>query len=153
LARFPLSLFRKIRITKYWFKIRNNPDLLMYKLYNMKTLRGDYINTWSINVKQLLDSLGFSYLFESNIVSKLQIESVVRQLFDIYLQNWYENLRNSPKLDCYATFKQNFNLEPYIKCIKTKNLLLTRFRCSAHKLNIEEGRYRNINRENRLYTK
>jgi hypothetical protein len=155
LARFPLSLFRKIRIIKYWFKIRNNPDSLMYKLLNMKTLRGDYINTWSVNVKQLLDSLGFSYLFELNIVSQLQIDTVVRRLFDTYLQSWYENLRNSPKLDCYATFKLNFNLEPYIKCINNKKLriILTRFRCSAHKLNIEEGRYRNINRENRLCTK
>ena len=39
----------------------------------------------------------------------------------------------------------------YISCISIeKHRVALRFRCSAHKLDFEEGRYRNIERNNRL---
>lgn len=155
LARFPLSLFRKIRIIKYWFKVKRYPESLMYKVFNMKSVNGEYINTWTVNLKQLLNELGFAYLFTCDNVTNIQIEAVVRRIYDTYLQQWYTNVRNSDKLQCYVNFKQDFAIEKYLICINSNKLRirLTRFRCSAHNLNIEEGRYRNINREDRKCNK
>ena len=64
-------------------------------------------------------------------------------------------MRTSVKLTTYSTYKHVFELEKYLNCVPNlKHLtVLSRFRCSAHKLNIEEGRYRNIDRQDRLCTK
>ena len=46
-------------------------------------------------------------------------------------------------------------MEKYLTCVNNAKhrTALTRFRCSAHKLAIEEGRFRNIERNARLCTK
>lgn len=125
LARFPLSLFRKIRIIRFWYKIKRYPGSLLYKVYSMKNNNGMYINTWTLKVKELLDELGFTFMFDCENVTRL--------------------------LQSYVGFKHDFVIEKYLSCINNNKLrmCLTRFRCSAHCLNIEEGRYRNINREDR----
>ena len=49
----------------------------------------------------------------------------------------------------------NLEIEKYITVVKNNchGIALTRIRCSAHTLMIEEGRYRNIDRNQRLCTK
>lgn len=44
-ARFPLSVIRKIRIIRYWYKINRNPSSLMYKCMYLKDNHGTLINT------------------------------------------------------------------------------------------------------------
>ena len=122
----------------------------------MKNGSGDYINTWSLSVQKLLNELGYSYLFTLDVVSQVQVDSVVRRIYDVNLQDWCDSINSSPKLDSYKIFKTEFVLEKYLLCIKNNNnnrIMMTRFRCSAHTLLIEEGRYRNIERENRICTK
>ena len=76
-------------------------------------------------------------------------------MFDQYFQNWSSKLCSLPKLDSYNIFKKNFVEEKYLSCIESVKYrtALARFRCSAHKLAIEEGRFRNIERNNRFCTK
>lgn len=64
-------------------------------------------------------------------------------------------LRTSPKLLTYNQIKKDFKMENYLNCVKNvkHRVALTRFRCSAHSLEIEEGRYRNIERNARICTK
>ena len=52
----------------------------------------------------------------------------------------------------YCIFKYTFNLEPYLDIITNKRfkIALSRFRLSSHNLEIERGRYHNIDRENRI---
>jgi hypothetical protein len=46
------------------------------------------------------------------------------------------------KLRTYRLFKPNFSFEPYLLYLsEEKRKLLTKFRISAHKLEIEQGRY------------
>jgi len=56
------------------------------------------------------------------------------------------------KLDTYRTFKSTFEPEKYITCLNNRCHFysLARFRCSAHKLTIEEGRYRNQEKNSRI---
>ena len=62
-GKMPLSVIRKIRIVRYWFRITKDPSTLIFKLYNMRDVHYNMINTLSI--KSLFDELGFSYLFEA----------------------------------------------------------------------------------------
>jgi exonuclease III len=152
LGLFPLHVIRNVRIVKYWFKIIKNPDSLMYKLYFMKNAHGMFVNEWTVNLKKLLDNLGFAYLLNSNDIEYQQLNSVIQRIYDQYIQQWFSEIGTLNKLESYRLFKDSFTCEKYLSCVdNTKyRVALTRFRCSAHKLLIEEGRYRNIIREERI---
>ena len=155
LGQFPLFVLRKIRILKYWFKILTAPDSLLYKVYLQQVayLNIDAnFNCWAQCVCNLLNELGFSYLWDFQSISKLQLDMAIQTVYDQYCQVWYSELAQSNKLDTFKAVNKVFNFEKYISCIRNEKhrVALSRFRCSAHKLMIEEGRYRNIERNNRL---
>lgn len=74
-------------------------------------------------------------------------------LFKYYIKEWNSQLivHADKKLSCYSTFKQNFGQENYLRLLKNfeQRRSLTRFRISAHRLNIERGRYQGIPRQER----
>ena len=132
-----------------------NQDSLQFKLFNMKDANGNSTNSWSKQVKKLIDDLGFSYLWMNNNVTQLQLDSVIRSIYDQFYQQWFSELRNSSKLETYCLIKTNFERESYLEQVTNikHRTALTKFRCSSHRLLIEEGRYRNIPREQRVCTK
>ena len=85
-------------------------------------------------------------------VKVLQLQLVIQRLSDQYIQNWYSYVNNSPKLITYKTVKIQFCHEKYLSCVLNykHRVALSRLRCSAHKLMIEERRYRNTERNMRL---
>ena len=96
------------------------------------------------------------FLWNNENVSRLQLNSVIDRLHDQYLQGFYAELHNSSKLSTYNEIKKKcFTTKKYLTCVKNAKhrIALTRFRCSAHKLAIEEGRFRNSERNVRLCTK
>ena len=72
-------------------------------------------------------------------------------MFDQYRQSWYSSINNSNRLETYCRFKHNFNLEPYLDFVSDRKykIALSRVRLSSHKLEIERGRHRDINRDER----
>jgi hypothetical protein len=154
-GRFPFEILRKVRIVKYWYRILQLPDSFINKMLFLKDVNGIHINSWFINLKSMLNELGFSYLCNKVNIEPIEIQSVIQRIYDQYLQNWCSELDNFSKLDSYKLFKCDFVEEKYLSCIEnTKHrIALSRFRCSSHKLAIEEGRFRNIERNNRLCTK
>ena len=80
-----------------------------------------------------------------------------KTLLEFFLKEWKQRLHqvSDGKLCTYSTFKTNFGLEKYLLIIKNfeQRCRLTKFRISAHKLNIETGRYKGIPRHNRLCTR
>jgi hypothetical protein len=62
-----------------------------------------------------------------------------------------KNPLHQNKLGTYRKFKNIFKLEPYlINCNKQQRQIMTKFRVSAHNLNIERRRYIGLNVEERL---
>ena len=124
----------------------------MYSLYNLKSNNGAFTNSWTNNVHNLLRELGLPYMIDKNIVSRLYLNLIIQRIHDQYIQTWFSELDQSPKLITYRLYKTSFCYEPYLSRINNYNLrfCLSRFRCSSHKLFIEEGRYHNIARELRL---
>ena len=155
LGRFPLAILRKIRILKYWYKILASKNSLLYKVYGQQVndiARGSFENNWAFQIKSLLDELGFTYIWNEQVITKVQLEMVIQCVYDQYFQNWYGSVNASSKLEVVKCTNKVFHFEKYLKCIKTDShrIALARLRCSAHKLAIEEGRLRNIERSLRL---
>ena len=155
LSRFPLSILRKIRILKYWYKILAFQNSLLYKVYGQQVndiARGSFENNWAFQIKSLLDELGFIYIWNEQAITKVQLEMVIQCVYDQYFQNWYGSVHASSKLEVVKCTNKVFHFEKYLKCIKadSRRISLARLRCSAHKLAIEEGRLRNIERSLRL---
>ncbi|MES9883266.1 MAG: reverse transcriptase family protein [Sedimenticola sp.] len=150
LGRVPLVIKRKERILKYWRRILLTDNSLLSHVFQADVATA--ISPWVSNVKSLLDNLGFSYLWNKPEVSKPQLNMVIQRVYDQYLQGWFSDVANSRKLSTYKTIKSGFSMEKYFTIVENDNfrIALTRFRCSAHSLEIEEGRFRHIARENRL---
>ena len=68
------------------------------------------------------------------------------------MQTWRENISNMPKLEYYLKFKTEFEMEQYLQKLHNKELRITftKFRLSSHNLNIETGRYKGVERNNRI---
>ena len=151
-GRYPLLIMRHIRIIKYWFRIMKVPDSLMFKLVHMTDENGNLVNSWSIEVKSLLSKLGFMYLWNYEFITNIHVTCIVQRIVDHYIQSWRSDLNAFSRLESYRYFKTNFEFENYLNFISNDNIriLLSRLRCSAHKLAIEEGRCRNIERTLRI---
>ena len=79
----------------------------------------------------------------------------LKTIQDRYILCWKNQIKNSTKLSFYSTFKDDFKLEEYLNTIKDSNQrrlfsIVSQFRISNHKLEIEFGRYKNIPRNERF---
>lgn len=121
----------------------------------LRNTNNSLLNKWAINVKNLLAELGFANLWSCVNLTNVHIKAIEQRIYDQYLQQWCSNIEDSRKLECYKRFKTNFNFEPYLVAVENDShrIAFSRLRCSSHKLQIEEGRYRNVPRANRLCRK
>ena len=117
LGRVPLHILRKERRLKYWFKIVNSRDTLIYKAF--KYLKYSRQNTigWALEIQNLLNNLGFNYLWNNGHVTNVQLNRVIETLHDQYLQGFYADLQASSKLTTYNQIKRSFETEKYLSCV------------------------------------
>ena len=159
--RFPLQKPRwektKLTIRYLYHETYRKPtqNTLLYKVYEQQKnsiMQGSSENNWVFQLKLLLNELGFTFLWNNQSITKLQLQMVIQCIYDQYYQSWYSEVNNSGKLETLKCLNKVFNFEKYLKCINLDchRVALTRFRCSAHKLRIEEGRFRDINRNLRI---
>ena len=115
-------------------------------------MQGATENNWILQLKTLLNELGFTYLWNSQSMTKLQLQMVSQCIYDQYFQSWYSAVNTTSKLETLKCLNKVLNFEKYFTCIKidSHRVALTRFGCSAHKLMIEEGRHRNVERNYRF---
>ena len=151
-GRVPLIIQRKARILKYWYTLMKNPESLKYKILQFQIKYDDSSNCWANQVKMLITDLGYGYLWNNKDVTNLQLQCMLKTLHDQFLQGWFSDMRRSPKLLSYNLIKDIFEHEKYLKVVSNiqHRYALSRLRCSAHHLNIEEGRYINLRREQRI---
>ena len=152
LSRFPLIVYRKISMIRYWIKILSSSNTFIPKIiYSM--LKTDLDNNiiyngsnWAFQIKNILDDLGFSniWIYQNDI--DIPFNLIKQRLLDTYKQSWYSTINNSYRLETYARCKHEFEIEKYLDFIKEKKFkfALTQFRLSSHNLAIERGRFENI---------
>ena len=139
---------------KYWIKLlKADDDFMPRKMYSM--LKADVDNNWSYSgsncafqIKSILDSIGLSYIWIQQSEIEIPFKLIKMKILDIYKQTWYSSINNSNRLLTYARFKHEFDCENYLDFITGKSL--SKFRLPSHDLEIERGRYINLDRNDRL---
>ena len=158
LGRIAMLVQRKIIMVKYWLKILTlDNNSILSKTYRM--LKSDLENglnynktNWAFHIKNILEECGLTYLWQNQPYIFIHFHTIKQRILDIYFQTWYASINNSTRLQTYNLFKHIFKQEEYLDFIKEKKfrVALTKFRTSAHELEIESGLYTNITRERRL---
>jgi len=151
LGRVPLSVICKERAVKFWLKIMKNNELPIYHIYNDLC---DNVNTpcWASRINSIVDHLGYAHIrlfLDHNVYYYSLLKSRIR---DQFVQEWHDSINAMSKLDSYCKYKTEFCFEKYLDVITNDKLrkLLTSIRLCSHSLEIEVGRYYNIERDNRL---
>ena len=146
-------------VVMYWHHIANADanNLLTQALQVQAELKSNekanLIDTVQLMLKKMNIHTSLQILKDT---TTKQLSSLIKRSLDDTIQaEWKEKLSKKPgKLKTYSKFKTEFKMEPYLLVIKNKahRMSLSQLRCSSHKLNIETGRYKNIDCNDRLCT-
>ena len=148
LGRFPLQIIRKLRIFKYWIKLRNTNNIILRAVYEDMEQNKD---GWLMKVKQELDELGLGYIWNLSHVDRIVYNVIKERINDTFKQQCYNRIMTTPKGILYKHLVNEFKLQNYLRkpldarCLKE----ITKIRTCAHKLNLEFGRHRNVERSER----
>ena len=152
---FPFFLQGLISLLKFWHRISNMNTSSLASIALQDQMNGTKHSEWLQTVHFLLKYLGLERLLQN--VKEINInqfqDECKKKLKEKFVQEWKEQLRKrNTKLEIYGQIKDKFEREPYLEEIANFQLrkIITKFRCSDHKLEIEIGRHNNIPRENRL---
>ena len=154
-GKFPLFLEGLITLLKFWHRISNiNPNTLVKKALHTQMNEGQQ-SEWLQTVHFLLKYIGMEAIMNNtNVLNSDQFQIICKKkLKEKFILEWKDQLKKeNSKLDIYVKIKENFDREPYLKDVNNFQLrkIITKFRCSDHKLEIEKGRHNNIPRESRL---
>ena len=157
LGRYPISLNALCQTITFWIHItESDEDSYLRQAYNDMLLAESHNNAiWLKFVKNILLSMGFSHVWENQgtlNVKRLKY-SIQNKLQEKYLQYW-TSVKNgiSSRLSFYNKIVCDYGLQPYlISCKNSKHrTALCRLRLSSHELAIEQGRYYNTPKHERL---
>ena len=148
LNRLPLNTKITMQAIKYWFHILESNGTLVHSIY---TATKD-TNSWVKQLKDNLNKLGFSFIFDNPPLLKVNLKNIERRIKDISLQTLENEIKTNNKLAFFSHVHLS-NIRPcYVDLCKFKadRSTLAKIRVSAHVLSIERGRYLNIQKHNRL---
>ena len=85
---------------------------------------------------------------------KFRTKHIIDLLKNKFETNWQISKSSSSKLSFYNSFKSKFNQEPYLNISKgfSRRYSTTQLRISAHDLEIENGRYKQLPQHERICT-
>ena len=151
LGRFPLHITRKLRILKYWIKLKNSDNCILRSCLEDRENIND---TWINQIQTELNNLGLGYIFNESSIDKVTQKILEQRFFDLHKQEMFSAICRSSRGEYYQYIADNFGLQYYLsKAIsEIHRKSITRFRLSSHNLNIESGRYKNELRSKRICT-
>jgi hypothetical protein len=156
LARLPMQTFRKIRILKFWIKLLSSDNIIIQNVY--KTLLNECdkprCNNWLSNVRSLLCELGMQDVWLNQGPNNVSMcLSLCRQrLTDTLIQSVDSVINDSPKCILYKHLSVTWSMQCYLSkpgLLVSGRKAITKLRLSAHKLQIECGRYQGTDRADR----
>ena len=95
--------------------IYEDTHICLFAFKSIKILSN--VTGWAFDVKNLLNSLGFAYLLDNENIARMQLNAVIKRLYDQYFQEFYADIRASPKMVAYNKIKQEFKVEKYLLCV------------------------------------
>ena len=121
----------------------------MYSLY----VKDSFYSNWLKFVKNTLECNGFSFIWMGQIVNSINgfKQSLLQRLNDQFRQNWSSDVNNSSVCMNYRIFKTVHKLENYLTELSPSLMrYYCKFRTGNTKLPFIQGRYNNIDREDRI---
>ena len=139
-------------IIKYWVKIFNSQNLIIRFTYDtLSLIKG---RNWVKKVKALLERLGLANFWLAQRVDNENhfFRLVKQRLIDNFLQNWRARVYQSTRIELFCGILEPDFCTPIYLYMIPENLRIhmSRIRCGSHRLEIETGRYRNLDRNQRL---
>ena len=155
LGRYPVFLTSLSQCLKYKYFLQTeaSPEsLVSHAMTEMTTMTVQSQDCWLYRVRNIESLLGLPDIKSKKTLPKQYITKYIRGKFYRF---WLDQVnkekigtdgQDHKKLCTYKTFKGSFTPEPYIDFVKNRNQrkYLSRFRLSAHCLDIERLRYKNI---------
>ena len=156
LGRFPLHFDILKSMLSYWYRLENlgqSFPLLVDAYKESKSLFEQNSSSWYSSIDYFVNNI--NGVKDLPCKGAYQFKKALKDcLFKYYIKEWHLHLKShsDKKLCCFSTFKQNFGFEKYLRLIQNfeQRRSLIRFRISAHRLNIERGRYLGIPRHERI---
>ena len=111
LGRLPLFLNRKLKVIKYWLKLKNTNNIILSTCFE-EMVRCN--SEWVCNVKLLLDELRLSYLWNSG-TTKYDYYLIETRFLDVQKQIILSNVKNSVKGVLYRYLIDNYVLQQYLQ--------------------------------------
>ncbi len=104
---------RWLSMIRYWNRLINmSTSRLTHKMFEWDyKLSGGNAN-WSSEIRAIMNANGL----EDKFISKLQcnLETVKSRIKNKFIESWHSDVRKKTKLRTYVTFKNEFNVEPYL---------------------------------------
>ena len=140
-----MQIIRKLRIFEYWIKLRNTNNNILRAVYDdMEQTK----NGWLMKVKREFDELGLCYIWNLSHVDRIVYNVIKEKINDTFKQHCYNIIMTTSKEIMYKHLVNEFKLQNYlikpldVRCLKE----ITNIRICTHKLNLEFGRHRNVER-------
>lgn len=114
------------------------------QIYNYMFNLPDNNYKWLNKIKEILSSVGRYDLWQNQEeIRQRNIHKQIKEaLINKFKQSWQDDLMTSNKGQIYYSFKENIELEPYLKLLtKQEYTNLFKFRTANHHLPVETGRY------------
>ena len=156
LGEYPLLLRAWVSSLSFWHRsTQMSGDTLVKKALKFITENDHGQSEWLSTIKVIMNKLGLNvYFVNPNDITTVKFKQIcTKKLEEKFSQEW-QILLNAQigKLRFYKTVKQTFAREPYLdnlNCFQLRKIV-TKFRCSDHRLEIELGRHGNVIPGNRI---
>ena len=145
----PIRFKRLISMCRTWNRHifmdenRINKQVFVNSLHRLQ-------NNWCSEFRNICEDLNFVDSFEN--LSDINVNTFKMNVHEFAESQWRLNVESKPKLRNYKLYKTELSPEPYV----TKNLnrykrsIFAQLRCGILPLNVEIGRFRGVEFENRL---
>ena len=150
----PPHIRRKLDMIKLLKRILHMPDTRL----THKVLKWDWSHkgkTWSWSIRAILKETKQDLDIDIN-APDIDFDSVLKkaekELMDIEIKKWHNELQSQSKLQFYRHFKDHYGAENYVKeCYsKSSRSFIAQIRSGVLPLKIETGRYTGMKREERI---
>ena len=157
LGTYPMYISVYNRMVNFWANIVNGKvsklSSILYRFSYGKYLQKQFQSPWITAISNILNNAGLGNIWQmqGNFNQHWLKNSVKLRLQDQFKQKWQSDVENSSKGTTYRLFKQCFEFEKYLDILQPKDaIVLCAFRVSNHRLPIETGRWKNIDRQHRF---
>ena len=152
LGRFPIiiQVIKKILTYDSYILNKSPNELLKLAAQYQKEISNN--NHYTTNWYRLITLIQKNNNEDSSNNQSTYIKTTISNIKAVFCDWAIKELQNNHKLQLYSTIKKSYKLEKYLEKIQifTHRQAVSKLRLSCHPFPIEMGRYRNIDKEDRI---